>query len=388
MTDATGAGMSRARPASPPTPMHGPPDRDRLRLVAERLVRHPYQAWFYGDSIGFEGLLAASELLGDPGYAAFARGFLRGWAAHDVPYRPDDNTAPGHALCAIVEETGDVELRAAAERLGTYLAARRRVAGVAVTFEDARRSMRAPYGAIALGPDDEAILADPGAGIYVDCLHFDPPFDAHLGRLTGDDSWSGRALTEAEGYARLLRDPATGLYHHFWLERTGRAYALGWGRGQGWALLGLLDLIDLIPAGDVTRERLAAEAGSLAEAMRAHQRDDGHWYAVVHEPASGDETSTAAFMATAFFRGLSSGLLEPSRFAAAAERAWAATWSLVDDTGLLTGVSAAVYSSTEPRHYHHVPRGFDVPWGQGPVLTAALARRRWTEGQATGSRNP
>ncbi len=277
-------------------------------------------------------------------------------------------------------ETGDIELRTAAVRLGSYLADRRRIAGVAVTFEDARRSLRAPYGDIALGSADESILADPGAGIYVDCLHFDPPFDAHLTQLTGDDRWANAALIEAEGYGRLLRDPATSLYHHFWLERTGRAYALGWGRGQGWALLGLLDVLELVPDGHAGRERLAATAASLAEAMRAHQRDDGHWHAVVHEPSSGDETSTAAFMATAFFRGLSSGLLEPDRFAAAAERAWSAAWSAVDDRGLLTGVSAAVYSSTEPRHYHHVPRGFDVPWGQGPVLTAALARERWSWG--------
>jgi unsaturated rhamnogalacturonyl hydrolase len=129
-------------------------------------------------------------------------------------------------------------------------------------------------------------------------------------------------------------------------------------------------------------------ARSLAEAMLERQRADGHWYAVVQEPASGHETSTAAFMATAFFRGITSGLLDADRFAGAAERAWSATWSSVDDSGLLLGVSAAVYSSTEPRHYHHVPLGFDVPWGQGPVLTAALARRRRSEDYAAGVRNP
>ncbi len=78
-------------------------DRALLREVAERLMRHPFQAWFYGDSIGFEGLLAASALLGDPRYADFAHGFLRGWAARDEPRRPDDNTAPGHVLFRLPE---------------------------------------------------------------------------------------------------------------------------------------------------------------------------------------------------------------------------------------------------------------------------------------------
>ena len=352
------------------------PDRGRLHLVAERLLRHPYRAWFYGDSIGFEGLFAASELLGEPRYRDFAHGFLRGWAARDEPRRPDDNTAPGHVLCTIAQAAGDIELRAAAERLANHLAARRRVAGVAVTFEDARRSLREPYGEGPLSIDDRPLLADPGAGIYVDCLHFDPPFYAHLGRLSDDAAWTALAVQEALGYATLLTDPATSTYHHFWLERTGRAYAPGWGRGQGWALLGLLDVLGLVPAGVAGRERLQADAVTLAEAMLAFQRPDGHWYAVVHEPESGDETSTAAFMAAAFFRGVASGLLDADRFAAAAERAWSAAWSCVDDTGRVTGVSAAVYSSTQASHYHHVPRGFDVPWGQGPVLAAALARAR------------
>ena len=79
----------------------------RLGRVADRLVAHPFQAWFYGDSIGFEGLLAASELLGEARYADFVHGFLRGWAARERPYRPDDNTAPGHVLCALAERTGD-----------------------------------------------------------------------------------------------------------------------------------------------------------------------------------------------------------------------------------------------------------------------------------------
>ena len=195
------------------------PDADPalMRLVADRALCYPYQAWFYGDSIGFEGLLAATDLLGDRRYADFAHGFLRGWAARDEPRRPDDNTAPGHALCALAAERDDRQLRDAAERLGGYLAGRRRIEGVSVTFEDARRSVREPYGDVALDGPGRRILADPGPGIYVDCLHFDPPLFAHLARLTGDRRWAVRAVEEALGYERLLRDEATGLYHHFWL---------------------------------------------------------------------------------------------------------------------------------------------------------------------------
>jgi unsaturated rhamnogalacturonyl hydrolase len=347
-----------------------------VRAIADRLVRYPWQGWFYGDSIGFEGLVAASELLGDERFAAFAHGFLRGWATRDRPSRPDDNTAPGHLACLLAERHEDDELRAALVRLATELAGRRRVARTAITFEDARRSLREPYGDARLSDDERRLLDDPGAGIYVDCLHFDPPFYAALARLTGDRAWARRAVEEALGYGDLLADPATGLYHHFWLERTGRAYGLGWGRGQGWALLGLLDTLALVEAGDGDRPALVVRAATIAEAMRGFQLADGSWPALAHRAGSGPEASTAAFMATAFWRGIGLGVLAADRFEEPAQRAWQATVLRLDETGRLADVSAAVYSSTALDHYDSVPRGLDVPWGLGAVLVAALEGRR------------
>jgi len=349
---------------------------DVLRAAAERLVHHPFQAWFYGDSIGFEGLLAASELLGDDRYRDFVHGFLRGWAARDEPRRPDDNTVPGLVLCELAEEERDDRLRAAALRLGAHLAGRRRVAGTCVTFEDARRSLREPYGGAALDAAERALLAHPGAGIYVDCLHFDPPFFARLATLGPAEGWAERAVEEALGYVELLQDRASGLFAHFWLERSGELYGLGWGRGQGWALLGLLDVLGATTSGVAGRTGLVDAAGRLCEAMLATQRPEGSWPALANDPDSGDETSTAAFMVAALLRAARLGIGDADRLRAAADRAWGATARAVDASGLLTGVSAAVYSSTRPSHYRHVPRGFDVPWGQGPLLVAALEHAR------------
>lgn len=345
-----------------------------LHKVADRLVEHEFRCWFYGDSIGFEGLIAASELFGQPGWRDFSRGFFRGWATRAVPYQPDDNTAPGHAMCAVVDDTSDAVLKQAVIALAEYLSTRRQIDGVPITFEDCLRSLREPYGGVVLSEEDRSILENPGAGIYVDCLHFDPPFLAHLSRLTGDDAYARQAVDQALGYGRLLRDPGSGLYHHFWLERTGRPYITGWGRGQGWALLGLLDVAVLSPAETRGVDAVSAAASDLADVMLDYQRDDGHWFNMVHEPRSSEESSTAAFMATAFYRGMTHGLLDRDRFLPAADAAFQAMLGKLEDNGDYRGVTAAVYSSTCDEHYWHVPSNRIVPWGQGPVLTAAAAR--------------
>lgn len=346
--------------------------------VADRLVEHAFEGWFYGDSIGFEGLVAASDATGIARYKDFAHGFFRAWGTRRTPWQPDDNTAPGHVMCDVVERTGDVVLREAVLDLARHLKARRHVGAVSVTFEDTLRSLRQPYGGVALSPEDQALMKDPGPGIWLDCMHFDPPFFAHLERLAPGEGWAEAAVAEILGCRDLLLNRETGLYRHYWLERTGEARIDGWGRGQGWALLGLLDVAAFVGETGGANE-VRAEALRLARRMLEAQLDDGHWHCMVHEPRSGSESSTSAFIATAFYRGMSTGLLPEAEFAEPADRAWHAMKGRLDPNGNLTGVSAAVMSALVEKHYWHVPLDRIVPWGQGPVLTADAARRAWAE---------
>ncbi len=352
-------------------------DSQRIAEIAERLGTHEFQGWFYGDSIGFEGLLAASKLSNQSKWMDFAHGFFRAWATRIEPFLPDDNTAPGHVMCQIVEQTEDQVLKSAVLKLGQHLRHRRKVNGVSITFEDTLRSLIPPYGGLELSPEEQKQMHDPGPGIYLDCMHFDPPFYAHLSRLDPEGGWAQAAVNEILGYKDLLFNHDIGLYRHFWLEKVNRAYTDGWGRGQGWALLGLLDV--LAYAEKVEKAELVLnEAQTLAETMLHYQNSDGNWYSLVHDARSGPESSTAAFMATAFYRGMSQGILSPDKFLKPAEKAYQAMVQNLDDAGNLLGVSAAVFSALIEAHYWHVPLNQIVPWGQGPVLTALAARQSFS----------
>lgn len=347
-----------------------------LRNVADRLIEHPFEGWFYGDSIGFEGLVAASDALQDPRYEQFTHGFFRAWGTRRKPFLLDDNTAPGHVMCSLIERSQDQVLRDAVLDLAHHLKDRRHIGGVSVTFEDTLRSLRQPYGNVQLSDDQQELMKAPGAGIWLDCMHFDPPFFAHLDQLDPGQGWAEAAIAEIMGCWDLLLDQETGFYRHFWLERTERAYIDGWGRGQGWALLGLID-VATHASGKPGASAVGEEALRLGRRMIETQLEDGNWHCMVHEPRSGPESSTSAFMATAFYRGMLAGLLPEDEFVEPADRAWQAMKAWLDENGNLLGVSAAVYSALVDEHYWHVPLDQIVPWGQGPVLTAEAARRAW-----------
>jgi unsaturated rhamnogalacturonyl hydrolase len=340
---------------------------ERVRAAAERLCAYPFACWHYGDSIGFEGLLAATDVVGDGRYEGFVHGAVKSWIPRAQPYREIDNTAPGYAMCQLYERTGDAGVLEACIDLARFLTARRTIEGVYVAFE--RAPLRAPYGDAELPPDEVKLLADPGAGTFVDCLHFDAPFLVRLGVLGGNASLVDAGVRQAVALVDLLQQP-DGLFAHFFLERTGRTYGHGWGRGQGWALLGLLDVLEHLPEGRAEAYRLRAALVRLAGALVATQEPDGHWPTPISDRASFHETSTSSFAAAGLARGVALGLLDASVLGTA-ERAWRASLGSVEPDGSTVGVSAALWACTAPSHYASAPVGFQVPWGAGPFLVAA-----------------
>ncbi|MGC3954798.1 MAG: glycoside hydrolase family 88 protein [Propionicimonas sp.] len=355
----------------------------RLRQLADTLCDLPYETWNFGDSVAFEALIEASEVLGEPQWAAFARGWARAWATRATPYRELDCTAPGWAIVHLGERFDDRLLIDAAVGLAEELVSRPTLRGLFRTWRHS--PLMLPYGPATLPPSQAELVADPPAGAFLDCLHFDPPFLTAVGRVAGRPDLLRIGIDQALAYVRVLQQP-NGLFDHFILDGLSGSFGPGWGRGQGWALLGLLDAVAEIEAtadpelqADADRLRLAADA--LIAGMIPLQSADGHWPAVVDVPSSGVESSTAAFMAAGFFRAVSLGIADRPEVIEAARRAADAVAASLDENGVLTEVSAAVMACTEPTHYEHVPRGFTVPWGQGPALLALSWADRWEREQ-------
>ncbi len=350
-----------------------------IEEVADRLIDLPYITWNFGDSVAFDALIAASDCLGDERWARFAHGWGRAWATRARPFVRLDCTAPGHALVGLARRYSDSQLLSACSELAEYLISRPKLDGVFETWDSS--PLLVPYGGVPLDDRGRRLLEAPPSGVFLDCLHFDPPFFAALGVALADRRWVNEAVEQARGYIRLLQTDS-GLFDHFVLRGEVDSFGPGWGRGQGWAVLGLLDLMEALDEAirdgqtewHEPRQQFAESLARLIDAMVATQRSDGHWDAVVGDPESGDEYSTAAFMASAFARASRMGIVTDVKLVEAGTRARDAVLSSLDQSAQLREVSAAVYASTAAAHYGKVPRGYVVPWGQGPALLAIVER--------------
>lgn len=318
-----------------------------LERVARATMRYPFKIWGFGESIAMEALLA----VGGAG-RAHAAGLLEGWARDAGPLRADPlaHVAPGVPLLRLYEATGEPALLDRARELATILT------GMPVGTSGARIHR----------PD----LAGWEHEVWVDCMHLDGPFLAHLGVVTGESAWVEQGAELLLTHARALQDARTGLFSHGFNDATGWPNRVHWGRGQGWALLGLADTAPALPPGSPAREeavqRLAAQVAGLA----ATEAESGAWHTVVDAPETYLEPSVGAFVALGVGRALRAGLVGGG-YRALVARARAAITDAVAPAGELAGVSDATPVGDDAAHYGARGRGV-FPWGQGPALLALL----------------
>jgi unsaturated rhamnogalacturonyl hydrolase len=343
--------------------------------AADLLLGYPWKVWFWGDSIGLEGLLQAEEITGDARYGAFVYGLFKAWIAREQCRSEFDYTAPGVALLRVYAQTGDEALLGAARRHATYMASFRKTeAGAAVRYENAAfelpPELPPDHPDYASWKEFAERVQDGGPCIFVDSMHFDAPLFAALYRVTGDDGYRQLALDNALSQIELLYDPADGLFHHFWIEQTRTRNGIAWGRGNGWGLLGLVETLEPLPAQDAGAARLREVLRKVLRRMTELQDRGGGWHTVLNDPSSYLETSIAAFMVSAMSRAILQGWAEPDFYSPVVESAMRFLLKHVRPNGLLEGVSYETFPSTQVEHYRRMPRGGVVPWGQGPLLAA------------------
>jgi rhamnogalacturonyl hydrolase YesR len=330
--------------------------------MARKTAEYPFKRWGFGESIDMEGMLAAG------GEAErFAARLVTGWAvdraplrndplAHIAPLRNDPlaHIAPGVPLLVLAERDG-------ADR-PALLARAWELAGLLAGCAAGR------HGAQIHRPD----LAGWEHEVWVDCMHLDGPFLVRLARITDDDRHADLAVEILLGHARVLHDERSGLFSHGFDDAAGQPNGIHWGRGQGWALLGLVDTAAGLQERHPARAEIVQRLRALVEGLALTEAGPGAWRTVVDVPETYIEASVGAFVALGVGRAIRHGLV-PRDWEPLVDRAWEATAALIAADGSLPGVSDATPVGPDAAHYGARPVGV-FPWGQGPALLAAVER--------------
>jgi len=327
-----------------PAPLMGP--------LARQTMGYEYELWGYGEAIGLEGLLAAAGVLDQKPYFDFVKSLMTRWIADRPVIDHADHVAPGRALVEVYDRTNHSPFLEQAKRLAEFYA----------------KLPRTPEGAALHRPDHDEY----SEYVYVDCMHVDAPFLCRLAQVTKNSNYFDLAAELMRGHVRVLQHDDTGLFYH--LYDAGRSVTNGafWGRGNGWALLGLVETLIRLPAAHPSQTPLGTCLNRQADQLARMQDDSGHWHTVLDDSDTYLESSLSAFFSAGFLRAIRAGLL-PRRYVEVADQAWKALTGRIDAQGRVTGVSEATPPGSA-EHYDQVDTGGGYPWGQGPALLAAATR--------------
>ena len=316
-----------------------------LTLVADRMTDWRFHCWYWGDAIAIDGLLEADRL-GAGTYRDNVVETLQRWNDHCLP-NFDDVLAPGAAIVRLVMD-GDLPI-AAADRFFSRLDGLPMVYGEVPSLEPHRLVFR--------------------YGVCIDAVYHLPAAYALAARWRSKPDLARTAVRIAVDSMRVLRCDSGWAQ---WFDPTRkRNNGVAWTRGLGWAVLGLLDLVELLDSG---ADEAAEIAGEVLELLAATQTPDGNWAEVLDHAPAGIETSTATFYVAAALHPAASRIvtLPPDVL----ERAIGACQRALDADGTYTGVTTDVLPSWDVTTYENCPTE-PSPWAQGAAVRAfaALARR-------------
>jgi rhamnogalacturonyl hydrolase YesR len=140
---------------------------------------------------------------------------------------------------------------------------------------------------------------------------------------------------------------------HIFDFRRDLATGVPWGRGNGWTIFSLSELLAVLPSEHALRASLIEMFRELCQGYLALQDDTGMWHQVLTHPDAYPETSCTAMFAYAFSRGIQFGWLEHTEpYVKAVFMAWEALNRIsIDQTGNVYGVCRGSEFSFSPSYY-------------------------------------
>jgi rhamnogalacturonyl hydrolase YesR len=185
---------------------------------------------------------------------------------------------------------------------------------------------------------------------------------AVLSRAPGRGAAVGPLLTS---YAAKLQRP-DGLFVH----AVDGPYA--WGRGNGFALLGVTEALTYMPANWSERSQVLEIYRKHVTALAGFQSDDGSWRQVVDEPTSYRELTVTAMTVAAMARGVRLGLIDRQTYLPVINRGWAAVAARVNPDGTVKDVCSGTGVGPTKEYYLNRPavNGADDRGGAMGLLAA------------------
>ncbi len=330
----------------------------------------------YEWGVTYSGMLLAAETTGDTRYKDYVKkrfDFMAEWIPAikkmvtaglfkgDYPFRQpiaphalDDAGAVGTAMIKATLAGVNSNLRTLIDNYGSYVAT---------------KEFRLQDGTLARNRPQKNTL-------WLDDLYMGVPILAYMGKLTGDKKYYDDAVKQVLQFSQRMFNKDKNIYIHGWVQDMGAHPAFHWARANGWALMAMTELLDVLPETHSGRTAVLQQLQAQVKGLTALQSGSGFWHQLLDREDSYLETSATAIYAYCIAHACNKGWLDPVAYAPMAMLAWNAVSTKVNDKGQVEGTCVGTGMAFDPAFYYHRPVNVYAAHGYGPLLLAGAEMYR------------
>ena len=328
-----------------------------------------FNDWTYSMGVVLAGMLQVADVTGDERFASYTlknfdfifdhlpyfRAQAREFGPQKDGYRRlldmhelDDCGAIGAALVRAYARRKDPRYREAIDLVAAHIG---------------RKQPRLPDGTLCR-PRPQPV------SLWSDDAYMSIPFLAQMGALTGEKAFFADAARQVTGMSARLFHGDAGLYDHSWFENAMPADPkFYWGRGAGWMLMAMAELLTVMPEDHPDRPKVLDQYRRAVAGIGAVQGGTGLWHQLLDRDDSYLETSASAMFAFAIARGVNQGWLSTA-WAPVAQTGWQAVARRVRPDGQIEGICVGTTAAYDAVYYYNRPVDLGAMQGYGPTLMA------------------
>ena len=206
--------------------------------------------------------------------------------------------------------------------------------------------------------------------VWLDDMFMGIPAVAYMGRLTGDAKYYDEAARQVRLFAERMFVPEDGLFRHGWVEAMQPHPAFYWGRANGWALLTMCEVLDVLPEDHASRPQILSLLRKHIAGLARLQHHDGFWHQLLDRNDTYLEASATAIYTYGIAHAINKGWVDAKAYGPTALLGWQAVSQSVNEKGQVENVCVGTGMGFDAAFYAYRPVHVMAAHGYGPVIWA------------------
>jgi unsaturated rhamnogalacturonyl hydrolase len=206
--------------------------------------------------------------------------------------------------------------------------------------------------------------------LWLDDLYMSVPALAQMGKLTGEKRYYDDAVKQVTQFSKRMFNKDKGLFMHGWVQEMNVHPEFYWGRANGWGMLTMCELLDVLPENHPGRPTILNLLKAHIKGVAALQSGTGFWHQLLDRNDSYNETSATAIFTYCIAHAINKGWIDAIAYGPQAMLGWNALSTKVDAKGEVEGTCVGTGMGFDPAFYYYRPTNALAAHGYGPTLLA------------------